>query len=308
MTHWHCAFSPHYVCGSRVVCVCVWGGRGRKGCSPGYSNGQRRLLRRDKTDEALGRHGGLWSSADKNTPHSSVWQLAHTDELRRSESRENAELLNCYFHTSLHALVSLIVTWKHPMKLKCCLFFFIFLCPQRDVPPSASTVPSNCASHRLRTSPAASFPGLALSSLPGPWWVISQVKAKYIIHSTNVYAYSMFEKKATFTLKKEIFHASLPNHLIQLSIFKAHKGMVVVGYSLLNNVCRHVLSSCSVPFSHWRCFHVDMEAFVSLFKDVFSRCFSHRLRFPPTSSSWDVCSATGDVEEAESGQVCYRRQ
>lgn len=23
MTHWHCAFSPHYVCGSRVVCMCV---------------------------------------------------------------------------------------------------------------------------------------------------------------------------------------------------------------------------------------------------------------------------------------------
>lgn len=49
------------------------------------------------------------------------------------------------------------------------------------------------------------------------------------------------EKKATFTLKKEIFHGSLPNHLIQLRIFKAHKGTVVVGYSLLNNVCRHVL-------------------------------------------------------------------
>lgn len=69
------------------VCVCEGeteeergiegGGRGRKGSSPGYSNGQRRLLRRDKTDEALGRHWGLWSSADKNTPQSLAGQRAH---------------------------------------------------------------------------------------------------------------------------------------------------------------------------------------------------------------------------------------
>lgn len=47
MTHWHCAFSPHYVCAREAA-------GGRKGCRPGHSNGQRRMLWRDRTDEALG--------------------------------------------------------------------------------------------------------------------------------------------------------------------------------------------------------------------------------------------------------------
>lgn len=48
-------------------------GEGREGeaAVQGTAMAAGALLRRDKTDEALlGRHGGLWSRADKNTPQS----------------------------------------------------------------------------------------------------------------------------------------------------------------------------------------------------------------------------------------------
>lgn len=40
------------------------------------------------------------------------------------------------------------------------------------------------------------------------------------------------------------------------------------------------------------------------YRCVLSCCFYDRLWFPSTSSSRDLCPATGDVEEAEPGQVC----
>lgn len=102
------------MCVALQLCV---GGRGRKGCSPGYSNGQRRLLRRDKTDEALGRHRGLWSFTDKNTPLPLVRQCAHTHEGRVEmewKQRQDTKWLKLFSECSaiLHAFVSLgVLKW-----------------------------------------------------------------------------------------------------------------------------------------------------------------------------------------------------
>lgn len=65
-----CVLARVRVCQCASVCG---GGRGREGeaAVQGTAMAGGALLRRDKTDEALlGRHGGLWSRADKNTPQS----------------------------------------------------------------------------------------------------------------------------------------------------------------------------------------------------------------------------------------------
>lgn len=50
-----------------------------------------------------------------------------------------------------------------------------------------------------------------------------EAKEIMLMLSTNVFAYRMLGMK-------EMFHGSVPNHMIKLHILKFHKGIVVAGY------------------------------------------------------------------------------